>query len=202
MINNFAETVEIVFALSYGTLSVELLLTYLLPRVWKRGEQRGKIRRREFGSYIVLIVTLFGIYFVDIFFTYFSFYSGLGELPFLLVYLGVILALVGIGFRLWAILTLGKFFSPVVTLLENHRVVDSGPYAYVRHPAYGGAIIILTGVAIASRSIFAIVLSITASLLVYSRRAKLEEKLLTQELGEEYISYMNRVKKRFIPGIV
>lgn len=203
MINEIGETTEIFFGLLYGTLAVELLFAYVLPKVRKGGKTGRRERKsREFKSFVTLLLSLYAIFFMDTFFMYFSYYSGFGELPFPLTYLGVVLTLGGIGFRLWAILTMGKFFSPVVTVLEDHRVVDSGPYVHVRHPAYSGSIIMLIGIATTSRSIFSLVLSLIVSLLVYNHRAKLEERLLVQELGDEYISYMHRVTKRFFPRII
>ena len=43
-----------------------------------------------------------------------------------------------VGFRLWGIRTLGRFYSHRVRVLDNHQVMHSGPYRWVRHPAYLG----------------------------------------------------------------
>ncbi|MGW2836211.1 methyltransferase family protein [Streptomyces sp. NPDC001493] len=43
-----------------------------------------------------------------------------------------------VGFRLWGIRTLGRFYSHRVRVLGDHQVVRSGPYRWVRHPAYVG----------------------------------------------------------------
>ncbi|MFB7493226.1 methyltransferase family protein [Streptomyces sp. NPDC056161] len=43
-----------------------------------------------------------------------------------------------VGFRLWAVHTLGRFYSHRVRVLGDHQVVRSGPYRWVRHPAYLG----------------------------------------------------------------
>ncbi|MFF4749444.1 methyltransferase family protein [Streptomyces sp. NPDC002514] len=43
-----------------------------------------------------------------------------------------------VGFRLWGVHTLGRFYSHRVRVLGDHQVVRSGPYRWVRHPAYLG----------------------------------------------------------------
>lgn len=53
---------------------------------------------------------------------------------------GLVLLVAGCGFRLSAILTLGRFYSRRVRLLDGHRVVMGGPYRWVRHPAYLGTL--------------------------------------------------------------
>ncbi|WP_054837286.1 methyltransferase family protein [Metallosphaera hakonensis] len=136
--------------------------------------------------------------FFSYFFGYYSYFSGVGELPLGFTYVGIFLMMVGEAFRMWGIITLGKFFSPVVTIYSDQRVVTKGPYRLVRHPAYGGAIITLLGVALSLRSVFSplIILAVIAS---YNYRANLEEKLLLESEGEEYANYRRKVRKKFIP---
>ena len=52
---------------------------------------------------------------------------------------GIALMLAGICVRWVAIYTLGKFFTRKVTILNDHRVVQSGLYKYLRHPSYSGS---------------------------------------------------------------
>jgi protein-S-isoprenylcysteine O-methyltransferase Ste14 len=54
---------------------------------------------------------------------------------------GLVLFLGGIGFRLVAIRTLGKFYSHRVRLADDHQIVQEGPYSMLRHPAYTGMLI-------------------------------------------------------------
>ena len=54
---------------------------------------------------------------------------------------GGVLFVVAIGFRLYAIRTLGRFYSHRVRLADDHQIVSSGPYAFLRHPAYTGMLL-------------------------------------------------------------
>ena len=54
----------------------------------------------------------------------------------------------GLCFAVWARMHLGKYWSGRISLKENHRVIQTGPYAWVRHPIYSGLILALFGTAI------------------------------------------------------
>ncbi|HEX7996058.1 MAG TPA: isoprenylcysteine carboxylmethyltransferase family protein, partial [Streptosporangiaceae bacterium] len=60
-----------------------------------------------------------------------------------LVALGEVIAVCGIALRVWAILTLDRFFTFVVGIAQDHRVVQHGPYRVLRHPGYAGALLAL-----------------------------------------------------------
>lgn len=143
---------------------------------------------------------LFAI-FLSFFFGYYSYYTGMGELPLPSIYVGEVLMITGEAFRLWGVFTLGKYFSPIVTIYSDHRVVDKGPYKLVGHPAYGGAIITILGVSIALRSIFSLI-SVLIIAQIYNYRANLEERLLIKNLGEEYEEYKRRVRRKFVPYLL
>jgi Putative protein-S-isoprenylcysteine methyltransferase len=106
----------------------------------------------------------------------------MGELPLPSIYVGEILMIAGEAFRLWGVFTLGKHFSPIVTIYSYHRVVGKGHYKLVRHPAYGGAIITILGVSIALRSIFSLI-SVLIIAQIYNYMANLEEERWRDEKG-------------------
>ncbi|BCU70120.1 methyltransferase family protein [Stygiolobus caldivivus] len=180
-----------VFFVFYGA---DFVMTYGIPLT--RG--RREVRKRERKSFFIFFATMYFTVTFSFFFGYFSYYSGIGELPLLFLYVGTSLIIVGESFRLWAIFTLNKYFSPVVTVYSDHRVVTRGPYGYVRHPAYGGGAISLLGIALSTRSLFSLVLLLPA-ILVFNYRANIEERLLIESLGEEYVKYKSKVRKKFIP---
>ena len=65
------------------------------------------------------------------------------------VIVGTAILLAGAAFRIWAILSLGRFFTVTVTIQPEHRVVEDGPYRRLRHPSYTGLLAALLGVGLA-----------------------------------------------------
>jgi protein-S-isoprenylcysteine O-methyltransferase Ste14 len=90
--------------------------------------------------------------------------------------------------------TLGRSYTRTLRTEDAQHVVDTGPYAVVRHPGYAGSLLIWTGFALTSRSVP--VLVATAALLgtAYQRRISAEELLLRRDLPG-YASYCERTKK-------
>ena len=106
----------------------------------------------------------------------------------------------GLGFAVWARVHLGEYWSGTVTLKEGHCLVRSGPYSIVRHPIYTGLLFAMLGSAVAVdrvRGLLALAI-IIASLV---RKLRVEEKWLTEELGEEYAQYRRDVRA-LIPSVI
>jgi protein-S-isoprenylcysteine O-methyltransferase Ste14 len=61
---------------------------------------------------------------------------------------GLSVFVLGACYRLWAVRTLGRFYSHRVQTTAQHRIVDTGPYRYTRHPAYAGMIVANAGICI------------------------------------------------------
>lgn len=111
-----------------------------------------------------------------------------------------LLTLAGLLFAWWARIHLGRLWSGSITRKEGHRVIDTGPYALVRHPIYTGLIFALFTSAIAAATASAIA---GAALLAFGLwfKARIEERFLMAELGADaYGSYRRRVPM-LIPGI-
>jgi protein-S-isoprenylcysteine O-methyltransferase Ste14 len=111
-----------------------------------------------------------------------------------------LLLIAGIGLRIWAIVHLGRFFTVDVTIQEGQRVVQDGPYRFVRHPSYSGSMLALLGLACLTFNWLGFLVIIGCSFLAYTLRISVEEKVLFQSLGVEYRRYAERTK-RLIPGI-
>jgi protein-S-isoprenylcysteine O-methyltransferase Ste14 len=105
----------------------------------------------------------------------------------------VALAVAGFLFMWWARIHLGKLWSASVRLKSDHRIVDTGPYAFVRHPIYTGIIVagfasaILRGTA--AGFLGAILMTVS-----WYIKARMEEQFLREQLGtESYDAYTRRV---------
>lgn len=108
--------------------------------------------------------------------------------------------LLGILFTWWARIYLGPLWSGSITLKRDHRVIDTGPYAWVRHPIYTGLIVALVATAAAQATISGCA---GAALLAFGfwLKARAEERFLSAELGEEAYAVYRRRVPMLVPGI-
>ncbi len=115
-------------------------------------------------------------------------------------FIGGVLIIGGIGFRYWAIRTLGRFFTTTVKVSKNQSIIQHGPYRIVRHPSYLGAYLAFVGTAIFLEAWYSLPLTIMAMGLAYSYRIKTEEQALVDYFGEQYKKYQ-RYSWRMVPGV-
>jgi len=109
--------------------------------------------------------------------------------------IGVALVLAGVGFAIWARLALGTNWSGlVVTMKQGHELVQSGPYAIVRHPIYTGILLAMIGTAL-TRGTLAGYIGVAAGLVAILIRIKIEEQLMSERFGDAYQVYRRRARK-------
>ena len=105
----------------------------------------------------------------------------------------VVLVAAGQAFSWWARIYLGRMWSSTVTRKADHRLIDSGPYAFVRHPIYTGLILSIGATAVIGGRLASFA-GATLIALGWYVKARLEEGFLRDELGREtYESYARRV---------
>jgi protein-S-isoprenylcysteine O-methyltransferase Ste14 len=103
------------------------------------------------------------------------------------------LMLVGLALTWWARIQLGRLWSSAITRKDEHRLVDSGPYALVRHPIYTGIIIALMATAATEATPMAVLGAVLIAIGLWVK-ARAEERFLLAELGPgAYESYRRRV---------
>lgn len=109
---------------------------------------------------------------------------------------------VAFGFYIFhVVMRANTFAAPVVKIQSErkHRVVSTGPYAYVRHPMYGGAIFLALGTPLLLGSWYGVAIGVV-TVAVLALRAVLEEEMLKREL-DGYEAYAARVRYRLVPGV-
>lgn len=112
--------------------------------------------------------------------------------------IGAVLMLAGVALRLWSIHVLGRYFTPVVSIDSDQKLIKDGPYKHIRHPAYTGMLITLTFLGLAFNSWIAscIILFMLSPCLIY--RIHIEEKALISHFRSAYEEYC-RSTWRLIP---
>jgi protein-S-isoprenylcysteine O-methyltransferase len=110
-------------------------------------------------------------------------------------WLGLVLFAMAYWLRIESIRAQGPQFSCAVAIQEQHRLTTSGPYRWMRHPAYTGVIGIVAGLSL----VFANPVAAGAmSGLVWiwmETRIRDEEKLLLEEFGLEFSRYARQTRK-------
>jgi len=117
-----------------------------------------------------------------------------------LLLLGVFLILLGVALRWYAIWTLGRYFTRDVAVSTDQKIVQTGPYRSIRHPAYSGTFLTMLGVGLAMTNWASLIVLLMLVLAGHMYRVHIEEKALIETIGQPYIEYMHHTK-RFIPMI-
>jgi protein-S-isoprenylcysteine O-methyltransferase Ste14 len=179
--------------LFYLWFALEMLF-WVRARMLRRGQPRQQNDDR--GSALLIMLGMYVLIFVSIRFSI----RQLGLLPRWMQYVGFVLMIAGMIIRFSAIIQLGRFFSPVVGVVSNQEIVQSGLYRWIRHPAYTGGWIVGVGIGFGLRTWWGLLLCGIGLLLIYAYRIHVEEKVLVQHFGERYITYRKSTRRMF-PGI-
>ncbi|RDI98846.1 isoprenylcysteine carboxylmethyltransferase family protein [Dyella solisilvae] len=113
---------------------------------------------------------------------------------------GAALTMAGIAFACWARFVLGRNWSSVVQVKQDHELIQRGPYRFVRHPIYSGLLLAFTGTALAIgewRGVFTIAIVAVS----FWFKLRLEERWMRENFGAPYENYMRQVKA-LIPGVL
>lgn len=120
-------------------------------------------------------------------------------IPSLVRWIGVIPCVVAIPLLIWTHRTLGRSYSPELEIQDQHQLVNTGPYARIRHPMYTVFILFTIGTVLITANLFITIFGLLVCFLLYPI-SKQEEQMLITEFGDQYRGYMNRTG-RFLPRI-
>ena len=130
-----------------------------------------------------------------------SFYlNGIGVLRIvfsqkILMVLTICFVMIGMMIRWFSIITLSKYFSTNLTIVDDHTLYKDGLYKYIRHPSYLGATISSVGVGLYFSNLISFCIIVSSIVIGYIHRIRNEEKMLINHFGKEYIDYQNETKK-------
>jgi protein-S-isoprenylcysteine O-methyltransferase Ste14 len=106
-------------------------------------------------------------------------------------WLGIVVSIIPIFFLIWVHRHLDKQWSIALEIQEEHQLITTGPYRFVRHPMYLGIFIYTTGLMMISLDVLVILFFVFSIWVNYMRIPK-EEQMLIQQFGDEYLEYMKR----------
>lgn len=115
-------------------------------------------------------------------------------------WIGLGIILLGMLLRIWVRLVLKKAYQGNLQVQAEQCLVTSGPYGLLRHPGYLGFAMLGLGLAVGFSSLSGLIgLGFFVFGLAY--RIRIEEDMLVQAFGSQYVSYASRIRFRLIPGI-
>lgn len=120
-------------------------------------------------------------------------------LPAFIRWIGFILGFCSIPFLLWVHRTLGHYYSAELEIKDQHRLIITGPYARIRHPMYTTFIIFILATILLSANLLVILFGSLVILMFYPM-SKIEEAMLLDQFGDEYLEYMKQTG-RFFPRL-
>jgi protein-S-isoprenylcysteine O-methyltransferase Ste14 len=122
------------------------------------------------------------------------------QLPEGVVWLGYLIFASGFWLTAWA-QGVNRHFELTVRIQTDrgHKVIDTGPYATIRHPGYIGGVALGLGTALALGSLVAVI-PVVICAVALALRTLAEEATLSEELPG-YADYMRKVRFRWVPGI-
>ena len=147
----------------------------------------------QIGMVILGLILCAGMFY----FLWIPLFSFSVKTSFFLDVVGLILYLAGCVFMLWARRTLGKMWgistSQNVKLREDHQIIQSGPYAFVRNPMYFGWWVAMFGLVLLY-PVWMVLLMFLFSMVAFIGRAHREDAALAERFGEAWAEYKKRTK--------
>ena len=110
---------------------------------------------------------------------------------------GILLIITGLLLNLWARLHLGHFYNERSKPLQDHRLINTGPYGYIRHPLYSAYFLLSGGILLVNPAVPTLLVAVYAVWNFYSTAKK--EEVLMAEAVTGYPEYMQSTG-RFLPG--
>ena len=194
------------------------LITMLIPsvRYWsefKNSKKSGKAGKKTkynkpfFYLLVVGVLCMWMFWVGGIIFLFLNkFYSIFGFLTFsspsetAIQIIGLIIFYIGAITYNLCIIFAGKYLRPSQSgLLENHKLVQRGPFGIIRHPLYVSYIFILAGLSLILHTYWLLIPTLCMIVGIYPT-AKSEEETLIEQFGNEYIKYKQKVGM-FFPKI-
>lgn len=157
-------------------------------------------RQRDAGTLRLLILVIYACIGVGVWLSFLRPWP-IPEPPRTMLFtLGLALMIAGLLFRWWAIRMLAQYFTVDVAIRDDHRIVRDGPYRWLRHPSYTGALATFYGFALCLGDLLALLVVLVPVTLAFLRRMRIEEAVLAAAFPADYLAYA-RETKRLLPGI-
>jgi protein-S-isoprenylcysteine O-methyltransferase Ste14 len=180
-------------------LMILLLLgsIFLISGLYRRRARTEEFIKRQEEGYLALVlrmaaaIPLFLVIILDIFFPELMGWSKF-NIPNWLRIVGMSLALGSVLWLWWVFRTIGSNISETVLTKDTHELVTIGPYRWIRHPLYAGALLLLISIGLALEDFFILSYAVIGILAFRLLVIPVEEEALLEAFGEDYECYQSR----------
>ena len=112
----------------------------------------------------------------------------------LITILGLALVITGYTILFISAGTLRRYYSSTLVIREDHQLISHGIYRFSRHPIYLGVLLVAAGLALSAASLLGLLI-MSALIPVFLNRIRLEERILTEQFGDDYRRYSEKTRK-------
>src|SRR6266849_5098999 len=176
--------------------------SWILPEViaWKVKRSTDSVKARDRGSLRLIVVLWWMGIAMDFALSSLLPQAALSWNRTALFFAGICLMFFGIALRWYSAAVLGKYFTFDVAIQSGQVLIEVGPYRYIRHPSYSGALLTLLGFGLALGNWAGLAATLSCMGIAYAYRIRIEEAALASALGETYKQYRKRTW-RLVPFV-
>ena len=177
---------------------IVLVTAFSISAYYRRAarETGETIDRREEGSLVLILRLIFGLFLLallllNIFFPQALTWSKF-ELPLSIRLIGAAISIISVLLILWVFRSIGRNISETVLTKQDHELVTSGPYRWVRHPLYSSALLLIFTIGLMLGDWVLLLFSLVGTVVFRFMVIPAEEEKLVALFGEEYEKYKNQ----------
>ena len=184
----------------YALIFWGALASWILPEViaWKVKRASSSTKAEDKGSLILIAVLWWTGIALDFSLSFLLPQAVIAWKRTSVFFAGITVMLFGVALRWYSAGILGKYFTFDIAIHGGQVLIEAGPYRYIRHPSYSGALLTLLGFGMALGNWAGLGAALVCLGAAYGYRIPIEEAALTAALGDSYRQYMERTR-RLVP---
>ncbi len=187
----------------YALIFWGALASWIFPEViaWKVKRATGAAEAKDKGSLTLIAVLWWTGIALDFSLSFLLPQAAISWKRTLVFFVGICLMLFGIVLRWFSARILGEYFTFDIAIHGGQVLIEAGPYRYIRHPSYSGALLTLLGFGMTLGNWAGLAAALSCLGAAYAYRIPIEEAALTAALGEPYRQYVRRTW-RLVPFLL
>jgi protein-S-isoprenylcysteine O-methyltransferase Ste14 len=196
----FALVFKIILIVLYSSFTIiRINIARIIRKSNKNNEIKEKIIHVRFLE-IYIVITII-VFFLFILMPEWFNWSAIPNYPRWIQWIGTTIGVLSIVLFVFVHIHLGKNFSYKLAIYDDHRLVKTGPYKFIRHPMYTAFIMLHVAIFLITANWFFGIIWIGGLTIILIFRIKREEKMLIDVFGEEYKNYIKHTGS-LLPNLI